>query len=253
MLTLTSISSIHSFLNKMLPFRAGEASLPFLFKRHYSITYSEGIGALVFFRYLDLCSVILLLSISSFNIKTDTFNTITLGMTLMLIFIVLIVIWIKLNSFLELFSKLFRKVKGKKFERVRSKMIFYTENIIYFKKSLSYRRVFFIALSSIGAWLLTYLLFYSLVLSFSLDYSILEVIFASSIANFSMLIPISAMGSLGTFEAGWVLGFVLIGMKVDVALPIGLFANIFGMILLSFLALAGYIYLRVKYQNLKKL
>jgi len=58
-----------------------------------------------------------------------------------------------------------------------------------------------------------------------------------------MLLPVSAIGGFGTFEAGWSFGFVLLGMTLDSALPIGFFTNIFGLIVSAALATFGYFFL----------
>ena len=67
-----------------------------------------------------------------------------------------------------------------------------------------------------------------------------------------MLIPISAIGGFGTFEAGWSIGFVLLGMPLDTAVSIGLFTNIFGLIVSGAFASFGYFYLMNPLQYNKK-
>ena len=81
----------------------------------------------------------------------------------------------------------------------------------------------------------------------------MQVVFASTISNFTFILPISAFGSLGTFEAGWTIGFILLGLSKDMALPIGLFTNLFGILVNGCLAIIGYIYLMSKNKKNNKI
>jgi uncharacterized membrane protein YbhN (UPF0104 family) len=49
---------IHNALNNMLPARTGEISFPVMMKRYFGVTYAHSVSALVWFRFLDLHSIL---------------------------------------------------------------------------------------------------------------------------------------------------------------------------------------------------
>jgi uncharacterized protein (TIRG00374 family) len=238
-----SISSVHFFLNKVLPARTGELSMPILFNRYLNISYKKGIGALFIFRFLDLISVVFLLAISLFFVRIEELNHYLLIMFAAIIITLQILFWIKLKLFINLLERILKRIKIKKIEKHKEKLFEYFQQIITYKESRTSGFLLKLILISLFTWLLTYLGYFLIISSFNLDYSIMQVIFATSLANFTFLIPISAIGGFGTFEAGWAVGFVLLGMPMEMAVPVGLFTNVFGLIMTGIIASIGYIYL----------
>jgi len=49
---------IHNVLNNLLPARTGEISFPVMMKRYFGVTYAHSVSALVWFRFLDLHSIL---------------------------------------------------------------------------------------------------------------------------------------------------------------------------------------------------
>lgn len=251
LLIYSSISSIHFLLNKVLPARAGELSMPILFNRYLNISYKKGIGALLIFRFFDLISVVFLLAMSLFFVRIEELNHYLLILFAAIIITLQVFFWVYLKLFIKLLEIILKRIKTKKIEKHKEKLFEYFQQIIIYKESRTSGFLIKLTIISILTWFLTYLIFFFIISSFNLDYSIMQVIFATSLANFSMLIPISAVGGFGTFEAGWAVGFVLLGMPLDMALPIGLFTNIFGLIMTAIIASFGYIYLLFYSQTLK--
>ncbi|MGV6809389.1 MAG: lysylphosphatidylglycerol synthase transmembrane domain-containing protein [bacterium] len=54
---------LHNLFNNVLPARSGELSFPLLMKRYFALDYSRTVSALLWFRLLDLHSILLMLSI----------------------------------------------------------------------------------------------------------------------------------------------------------------------------------------------
>jgi len=247
--TFFSISSIHFFLNKILPARSGEISMPILFHKYLNVSYKKGTSALVLFRFLDLLSVLLLLAISLVFIKVEKLNQLLLISIALAIIVLQVLLWMKFNWFIGLLEKVINMIKLKKIEKYKDNLQVYFKELIQYRESKTGDFFIKIMLITILNWFLIYLTFYFIVLSFHLQYSIVQVIFATSLANFSMLIPISAIGGFGTFEAGWSVGFVLLGMPLETAISIGLFTNIFGLIVSGAFASFGYVFLMKPLQS----
>jgi len=240
---LYSISTIHFFLNKILPARLGEFSLPVFFNKFSSISYKKGIGALLFFRFLDLLSIIGLFSLSLFFINIQEMNKYILVLTAVILLLILILLWLKLDLAIAMMEKLIDKIKFRAITRFKSKILETFDQIIQYKKNKPYRFWWKILLFSLFNWLLTYCFFYSIIIAFNLEYNFIEVVFAATLSNFTLILPLSTLGGIGTFEIGWVAGFMILGMSREIALPIGLFTNLFATILTGIMALLGYIYL----------
>ena len=241
--TLYSISTIHFFLNKVLPARIGELSLPIIFNKFSHISYKKGIGALLFFRFLDLLSIVGLFSISLFFIKIQEMNKYILVLIAVIFLSMQILLWLKLNLAIEMMEKLIIKIQVSVFSRFKSKILDAFDQIKKYKKNKTYRFWVKIVLLSLFNWLLTYCFFYSIIIAFNLEYNYIEVVFAATLSNFTLILPLSTLGGIGTFEIGWAAGFMMLGMSKEIAIPIGLFTNLFAIILTGIMAFWGYLYL----------
>lgn len=241
---LFSINAMHYFFNRVLPARTGEATLPILFNHHLNFSYQKGIGALLLFRLFDLWSIFFLVFISSLFIRNISFDPRIIMLIAGLGMVFISLLWIFMKFWLKLVLKIFLLIKIKAFENVKAKLNKFYEQASIYHTNQGNGFLIKLAISSIMAWSCIYLYYYFIILSFNQNYTYIQVLFASTISNFTFLIPISAFGNLGTFEAGWALGFYFIGMTKSIAVPIGLFANIFGTIITGILALVGYILLK---------
>ncbi len=245
-MTLFSISGIHYFLNRILPARTGEISLPLMFKKYLSIDYSKGISALLFFRVLDVFVMLILFLISLFFI--NIFKNLTL---LILISTSIILLIIAFWSFFDFLSRIFLLFLKRIFSKKKSEGVFKLENYILRIKEYRNKKtnLFFakISFASFLSWIMIYMYYFFIIRAFELHYSFQETVFASSISNFTFVLPINSVGNVGPFEAAWGYGFYLLGELKDISVPIGLFANIFATLITSFIALFGFIYLKKTY------
>jgi len=217
--------------------------MPILFNKYLDVSYKKGTSALVLFRFLDLLSVLLLLAISLVFIKIEKLNQLLLITIVLAIIVLQVLLWMNFKWFIGLLEKVINMIKLKKIEKHKDNLQVYFKELILYRESKTGDFFIKIMLVSILNWFLIYLTFYFIVLSFHLQFSIVQVIFATSLANFSMLIPISAIGGFGTFETGWSVGFVLLGMPLETAISIGLFTNIFVLIISGIFASFGYVFL----------
>ena len=140
-------------------------------------------------------------------------------------------------------EKLVDKIQFRVFSRFKSKILETFDQIKQYKNNKPYRFWGKILLLSLFNWLLTYCFFYSITIAFNLEYSFIEVVFAATLSNFTLILPLSTFGGIGTFEIGWAAGFMILGMSKEIAIPIGLFTNLFATILTGIMAFLGYLYL----------
>ena len=235
--------NIHFFLNKILPARTGELSLPILFKKFCNVPLTDGFGALLLFRFLDLFSVISLFAVSLIFVDTESLNSPLVIVISVSVLLLMLIFWSKLTLSIRISKALVARINHKKLDKIRAKTEKLLDHILAYKQTKKSTFLASILALSVANWLLTYLFFYAIILAFHLEYSFIQVIFASTISNFTFILPFSTFGSFGTFEAGWAIGFMLLGMTLEMAVPIGLFTNVFGLLINGVLASLGYFYL----------
>jgi uncharacterized membrane protein YbhN (UPF0104 family) len=97
---------------------------------------------------------------------------------------------------------------------------------------------------TIWAW---QVLAFGLVLrSFAVDLPVWGVVLGVSFAQLAAAVPVASIGSVGTHEAGWVLGFGLAGLDTSTALASGIVVQFLTMLLAAAVALPSWLYLRAR-------
>ncbi len=240
---LFAISSIHYLFNRILPARLGEASLPILFKQHLKIDYKKGVSSLFFYRILDFLIMLFLLLISLLFVNIEHFNILIIVVFSTLGIFVFFLSWFLLVNIINFILKFISKIK--KQLKIIEKLKIFLEKIKTYKKQkngLFFSKIF---LYTFINWIVIYFYYYFVILSFNVDFGYFQTVFAASFSNFAFIIP-NAIGNIGTFEAGWGIGFYLLGMSKDISIPIGLFANLFATIITAVIAGVGYVFLKIK-------
>src|SRR5690606_20297174 len=79
---------------------------------------------------------------------------------------------------------------------------------------------------SLPLWLGVFLFYAVLARGLGLDASFATAVFGSGLAIAANLLPVNGLAGFGTQEAGWVVGFVLLGVPRDLALSTGLGAHL---------------------------
>jgi uncharacterized membrane protein YbhN (UPF0104 family) len=89
---------------------------------------------------------------------------------------------------------------------------------------------------SFGAWLSLYLFNYILIKTLNIDLDFPTVIFSTSFAVFTTVLPIQGIGGFGTLEGGWSAGLIAAGLKSEVAICS---AFIFHMVMIMYFLVLG--------------
>jgi len=249
---------LYGFYNKMLPLRTGELSYVFLMKNSNKSSYMESLSALLITRIYDIISAFLLLSIALLfaHDALVIFNP-------ALIFSFLlgaVVILFNLPGVIKIIKAVFNKtLTSGRFAVNPDKRKLYNDRMAYLYEWFTKTNKLVTSLKLTGLsvliWLSLYGTFYVLInqLGSHLPYSI--VIIGSVFANFSNLLPVSGIGGFGTMEAGWAIGFTILGVKRNDAIASGIVVNLFiffctvGFALVSFIAFA---YTKRHLYNFKK-
>ena len=219
------INSVQYFFNKILPARTGELTLPVLIQRYTGASFGRGVAVLLLLRFFDILVIVALLTISLYVISVPPLMTRALP-------------WLmaaETGGLLVIFAL---PVLLKKIElQAIAKLTTFVQQPGYVRFILGGLR------DTIIAWVFLYGYLYCMVLATHGAFSFWAVVFAATFSILTIVLPISAIGNFGTFEAGWVLGFVMLGMAKTDALAVGFFTNIVLTILNGLLAGIGFMIL----------
>jgi len=231
---LTSISARHTLLAVVLPFRSGEAALPWLLHAEAGRPFPEGVSTLGVIRILDLMSVAVWLLVGLAFASADDAGDIAPRAL-----IVLAVLVLGLVALRPVASRLaiLREGEG----RLRR---FIGESAAHLAAQRTGRLVL-AAVTSIATWAATYgacwYVLQAMAAPEALGTPVSDLTFAESLIgttglHLSGVLPLSPVASVGTWEAGWVAGYAAVGLDLDLAATSALVGHV---IILGYIAALG--------------
>ncbi|WP_018248104.1 lysylphosphatidylglycerol synthase transmembrane domain-containing protein [Orenia marismortui] len=224
---LINILLVHGFFNRAMPLRLGELSYIYLMKNMHDIDVSESTFAILYVRLYDLLSTVSIFIIFSLIILSSSINVyiylLILGLllTILLLFpkIINIIYNLLQNKGLPNFIEKFISK-----ERILSNI----ENVYKLnKKANSIKNIMKMFTYSIGVWSCFYIIFYFLIIDFGYNINLSKVILGATFSNLTSILPVSGLGNFGTMEAGWTLGFMMMGYPKNIAIMTGFGVNLF--------------------------
>ncbi|WP_456437693.1 lysylphosphatidylglycerol synthase transmembrane domain-containing protein [Desulfurobacterium sp.] len=225
---MASVIGVHTFFNNVMPFRSGETSFPLILKKLYGIDMTRSSVVLFGARVFDLLSLSILFLFSLFSVSFSDKRLIFFPiLAVALVGIALFVAYKFLHFFKEripFFDKLI----------IASAVLFRVDKLM---------QMFFF---SICIWILKFTAFMFILNAAHLGLGFFKTIFVSTFAEFTTVLPIHSIGGFGTFEAGMVGGFSLIGMNAKKALPYAVYFHTLILCMSGFTALSGWLYLSFK-------
>lgn len=217
---LLSINFLHNFYNRILPARLGDFSLIYLLNQFTREKVNAGVRIFLFVKFYDLLMALVLLAFSYTMIYgLDYIGT---GIWLVSIFVLLPCIF---PSFvLQIPIRLIARFEKWKFlKKIRSELVQWLAET---KKLETIRIRACLLGSSFGIWALIVVLFYLLMLSIGGTYGIKDTLFATTLANFSWVLPINGVGGFGTMEISMAYAFSLRGHEFGQVLLSALYINV---------------------------
>ena len=224
---LFNIVCVHNMVNNILPARTGELSYIYLLKKLHNKKTGEGIATLFVARVFDFISISLLFLVSAFMMHELPKMIIKLvwviALFLGLIAIFLIALLLFGKPFLNLVKTFFEMFNWDKKHFADYLLRKGEETVESFEKIKISGKIIIIALilNSFAIWLFLYSLNYILVRAMDINLSYFEVVFASTFAVFTTILPIQGIGGFGTLESGWTVGFIAVGVTKEVAISSG--------------------------------
>lgn len=247
---LFNVVCVHNAMNNIMPARTGELAYIYLLSKHHNRKIGEGLATLFIARIFDLISVSILFFISFLTLGGVSSFIIKLFLPVFSFLILTVSLFIFLlhfgKSFLNTFKKILRKLKIEERALIAYLLRKGEEVTEFLEKIKGERKQFFIILifTSFGTWLFLYSMNYIIALSVGLEFSFFEVLFASTFAILTTILPIQGFGGFGTVEGGIALGFLTIGLNKEDAIILGFIYHIVYWLYFSVLGLFGFMNLK---------
>ena len=251
---LFNIVCVHNMLNNILPARTGELSYIYLLKKLHNKKTGEGIATLFVARVFDFITISLLFIGSAFVIQdlSEIIMKLVWVITLFLgtITIFLIALLYSGQSFFKSVKRFCERFHWDKRYFVDYLLRKGEETAECSEKIKTSGKVIGIALilNSFGIWLSLYSFNYILVGAMNINLSYCSIVFASTFAVFTTVLPIQGIGGFGTLESGWTVGFIAVGLTKEVAISSGFGYHI--ILLVYFLILGCYGSVMIKFKKL---
>lgn len=243
--SLTAISAVHAFLNHLLPFRSGELSLPFLLRTFQGRGLASGTLSLVVVRLYDTLSIALLMLGSLLVVRGELAPRLaaTLGYVLGILAAALVAVFLALPHVLAATGRLLPAcgaMLGNRGHRGGVRLAAAMHEMRIELAALTPRQRFVVLpLTSLLTQLCIYAFFYYAMRVMGIDIGFCKNMLASSGEMITGLLPVNMLGSIGTLEAGWAVGYALCGLPAADAIASGFVVH--GLILLAgfIMTLAG--------------
>jgi uncharacterized membrane protein YbhN (UPF0104 family) len=209
---LLGVSSIHQFMNRVLPLRTGELAFPVLVRRLCDTSLVEGFTLVVLVRLLDLASVVLafflaLLGVPAARAAIGPVGTALVAAALPALvagYLLLPSVGVRVARRLAARFALRRPGWAQRLEQAAG-----TLELV---RGAS-RRAFLAAAGwTVLLWTATFVAFWAAITAVGIELGPAELVVGSTAAIVASVLPIGGIGSFGTLEGGWAAGFVLVGV-----------------------------------------
>lgn len=242
LLDLTVISGLHAFLNHLLPFRSGELSLPFLLRAFRGSGLASGALSLVVVRLYDMLAIAALMLVALAVVRQDLEPRMAsaIGYALAVLAAGLAAVFLALPAILSATGRLLPAcgaALGSRGARWGERLAAALKEMRRDLAALTPRqRYLTLPLASLLAQLCIYAFFYVSMRFMGIDIGFCKNMLASSGETVTSLLPINMLGSLGTLEAGWAVGYAICGLPKADAIASGFVVH--ALILIAGVALA---------------
>ncbi len=246
LLLTTSIVAVHNLLNMILPVRTGEISYVMLAQKRLNARLSEGAATLVLARLYDMVGIAAFFLVGFFAIRTGEGSTGRYAIAAVILFAVSLVALLLLGPIVDRLRRFLdarKTLPGSRLEKLKRLLASLSTAITDAKARGEFLRIFAVTEMQ---WFFTFLTCFSILRACpgAHDFPFLASIVGSTGLSLALILPINPIGNVGTFEAGWVLGYMLAGLPRETATASAIVAHAAILFYAGFLALFGYLHLR---------
>ncbi|MBN1770363.1 MAG: flippase-like domain-containing protein [Deltaproteobacteria bacterium] len=209
---LTAVATIHQFMNRVLPVRAGELAFPVLVKRLCGTSLVEGVALIALGHLLDLALIAVAFLAGLLALPQTRAAVGPVGTTLVAAALpAMLAGYLLLPS---LGSRLARTLAARwRARRPRwSAKLERAAETLAAVRAVSRRAFASAAVWTLMLWLTTFVSCWATMAAMRVPVEPAAVVVGSTAAILASVVPIGGIGSFGTLEGGWAAGFVLVGV-----------------------------------------
>ena len=214
---LLAISCIHNFLLRLLPMRTGELSYALLMRKTQASGFGNALLGLALLRLMDITVVVIVFAVALATwpglYQGDRGGAAWIASALALAGLLTVLAFRPLCIFAA--ATIERLVALPPLRRI-AKLARATAALsatIHGFAQLPYRALLLLFGQTLALWLCNYALIASLMQGFSIDVGFGRAVLGGTAATVSGFLPVGGIGSFGMLEAGWTLGFALVGLS----------------------------------------
>ncbi|MBW2734247.1 MAG: flippase-like domain-containing protein [Deltaproteobacteria bacterium] len=241
--SMWSIMAMHNFLLRVLPMRMGELSYAFLVRHTGAVDLGSSLIGLLLIRLLDATVIVVIFAGALLFDSALYYGDASLGLAVAAGGIALGVAMVfalrpLLAAGVWCLSVVLRLLGLQRRPRVASGLAKMRETVDTYAR-YSLRFIFAQACLAALVWALNFLMVYQILRGFGIQASLPQAVLGSTAATLSSLLPVGGIGSFGALEAGWVLGFSLVGFERNVAVASALGYSLYTFVLMGLFAIVG--------------
>jgi uncharacterized protein (TIRG00374 family) len=243
MLRLYAITSIHNLFLNVLPVRSGELTYLYYLKQYTGTAYGKGLSSLVVARLFDFLSLVVFLVLSLVFVQEIILSRSSLAFFSAIVFIVLALALRHLSTLMNLGSRLARALARRgAWKRFSERTADILEGQAASLDEMSGNRTYGLCVvMTIITRIFLYLTIYGFVRAFGLELGIWAVVFGGSVSALTTVLPVQGIGGFGTFETGWTVAFILMGVTTETAIVSGFAFHIVLLMFMLVLAAFGFL------------
>ncbi len=249
LLALGRIVAVHNLFNMLMPARTGELSYVVLVKRRFGARHAEGAATLLVARLFDLLGIAVFFG-AAFLTSAGAdgaagADLLTGAVILFAISTALLLGVVPLTRVgVGLAERLARRsgAEGRPLvARILSAARAVRDELEHVQARGTGGRVFLVTEVQ---WLLTFLTCWCLLRSAGVAFPFPDSILGSTGLSLALILPLNTFGNVGTFEAGWTLGYTFAGLDHGAAVATAIAAHVWIFLFAAGLGAIGWLSLR---------
>ena len=214
--TMFWITSVHTILIRLLPFRTGEISYGILLRRAGTAGLGESLMGLLLLRVMDATTVVVLFCVTLVawggSFMGDRALGIGLAAAAALLLVGAVLLLPQLLGILLSAARALCAALGLARLRPVTRTLEHIDAAVDAVGRIGRPTLALLGLVSLVQWLLTYATFYAILSGFSTPVGAAQTILGATASVVTGFLPVGGIGTFGTLETGWALGFVLVGL-----------------------------------------
>jgi len=222
--TLIRAISVQGGLNRIMPFRLGELSLPYLISQREVQPSGAILFALGWVRLLELFLVCSGMAVGGFLMRIQSNDASVIVGASVTVFAILIFVVVDPTKVAQALSRAMVNAQdgvdrlGTKVGRYWCSAADSLSQLPPIERIARFKLMFW----SILVYVTTLGLYLLMLEGIGLSVTISGLLIGVGAAQLSSVLPVLTLGSVGLHEAGWVGGFVMVGMSTDAAISSGI-------------------------------